>query len=325
AWVDTNNDHSFADEKAMLEINDAFNTGTLPPLDSTAKEPRRTTSFAVHFDSVPGMLRIYEGNAAHQTMVASVAAGAGILGVADASASGAQVMIVDAGTQAWSFIEAWIRAARDPRVDVITSSQVGEVFVSAGESLEALILNRLVEIYGKPFFASAHNSGPGTTTSGESSTIPRVMSVGGYASAATYKAQYGWNLPDKDYLVSYASRGPASNGGAKPDFVASILSTAARPCLMLKPETTLIFRYPECWGIGGGTSSSSPHAAGVAALLISAARQSGFPSDARHITWALKMGARYLPNYQAHDQGAGLLDVVRSYELLKIVKETGLD
>ena len=31
-------------------------------VDSTAKEPKRSSNFAIHFDSVPGMLRIYEGS-----------------------------------------------------------------------------------------------------------------------------------------------------------------------------------------------------------------------------------------------------------------------
>jgi len=325
AWIDANGDKSFTDEKAMADINVAFDVGTMKSLDSTAKDPLRSVRFAISFDSIPGMLRIFEGTAGHQTMVAGVAAGSGILGGPDAGASGARVMIVDAGRHIYSFLEAWIRAAQDPRVDVVTSSASGEAFISAGEGLLALVMNRLIEVYDKPFFASAHNQGPGTTSAGDPSTIPRVMSIGGYASASTYKAHYGWDLPDKDYLVSYASRGPAANGGAKPDVVGTILSVSAAPCLGLKPAHTPIYRFPDCYQLGGGTSSSSPHSAGMATLLISAARQSGLPSDSRHITWAMKMGARFLTNYPAHEQGAGLIDVVHSYELLKLAKEKNID
>jgi len=324
AWVDANGDRSFLDEAAMQDINVVASVGTLAPLDSTAADPKRSVRFAIAFDSIPGMLRIYEGTQGHQTMVATVAAGRGILGVADASAPGAQVMIVDAGLLLYSYLEAWARAARDPRVDVITSSQVGEVFLSGGDSFLALILNRLVEVHGKPFFASAHNSGPMSTSGGEAAAIPRVMSIGGYVGAATYAAHYGWTVPDQDYLIAYSSRGPSTNGGAKPDVVASVLSVSGGPCLALAPARTPIYRFPDCYRLGGGTSSSSPHAAGVATLLISAARQSGLPDDARHITWAMRMGARFLPNYPAHEQGAGLLDAVRAYELLQIVKQRGL-
>jgi hypothetical protein len=324
-WVDTNGDRSFTEEKAMEEINQKFSIGLLAPLDSTAKEPKRSAYFAVHFDSIPGNVRIYEGTQGHQTMVASVAAGSGILGAADASASGAQIVIVDAGLLAYSFVEAWIRAAKDPRVDVITSSQVGEAFISGGESIVALLMNRMVEVYGKPFFASAHNSGPISTSGGESATVPRVMSVGGYGAAATYKAHYAWDVPEKDYIISYSSRGPSTNGGAKPDILASVLSVAANPCLTTRPAKTVSYRFPECYTLGGGTSSASPHGAGIATLLISAARQSDLPTDARHILWALRMGARYLPNWPAHEQGTGVLDAVRSYELLKIAKEKNLD
>ena len=324
AWVDTDGDRSFGDERAMEEINETYSIGLLQPLDSTEAEPQRSSNFAVHFDSIPGMLRIYEGTQGHQTMVAGVAAGNGILGTVGASAPEAQVMIIDAGLMVWSYLESWIRAARDPRIDVVTSSQVGEVFISGGESLLALLLNRLVEVHGKPFFASAHNSGPISTSGGEAATIPRVNSVGAYVAKETYKAHYGWDVPDEDYLIQYSSRGPSTNGGAKPDFVASVLSVSGRPCLSLRPERTLMYRYPDCYRLAGGTSSSSPHAAGVGTLLISTARQSGLPTDARHINWALRMGARFLENYPAHDQGMGLLVAVRSYELLKIAQENDL-
>jgi hypothetical protein len=325
AWIDANGDKSFVDEKAMEDINTSFSVGMIKALDSTAKEPKRTVSFAIQFDSVPHAVRIHEGTAGHQTMVTSVAAASGLFGAADASAPGAQIMIIDAGRTLYSYLEAWVRAARDPRVDLITSSQIGGTLMSAGEGLLALVMNRLIEVHGKPFFAGSHNSGPSTTTGGEPSMVPRVLSIGGYASASTYKAQYGWTVPDKDYLVSYSSRGPSTNGGAKPDVLAPVMSVAATPCTATSVQHTFIFRYPECYQIGGGTSSAGPHAAGAGALLISAARQSGLPTDVRHIAWALRMGARFLPNYPSHEQGAGLVDVVRSYELLKLAKEKGLD
>jgi hypothetical protein len=318
AWVDTDGDHDFTNEKALADINDSFDVGILKPLDSTAKEPKHSTPFAVHFDSVPGRIRIYEGAAGHQTMVAGVAAGRDILGVATSSAPGAQIMIVDAGVTLHEYIESWIRAARDPRVDLVTSSQIGETFPADGESFLALILDRVYEVYGKPLFASAHNAGPMLTTTSEPSTSRRLMSIGGYVAAATYKAHYGWDMPAQDYLISYSSRGPALNGGAKPDVVAPVLSISGRPCSADKPEHTVMYRFPTCYGLGGGTSSASPHATSAAAALLSAARQSNLPADAQHITWALRTGARFLPYYPAHEQGNGLIDVVRSYELLKL-------
>jgi hypothetical protein len=317
AWIDTNGNKNLRDDQEMADINETFNAGRLIPLDSTAKEPKRTVSFAVHFDSIPGRLRIYEGTQGHQTMVAGVAAGHSMLGGAgDASAPGAQVIIVDAGLTLHGYIESWIRAARDPRVDLVTSSQIGESFPATGESIVALILSRALEVYDKPFFASAHNAGPMSTVTSEPSTTRRILSIGGYVGAGTYKAHYGWDMPARDYLISYSSRGPALNGGAKPDIVAPVLSISANPCSS-KEEHTVAYRFPVCYGLGGGTSSASPHAAGAGALVMSAAKQSGLKYNAARIAWALRMGARFLPYYQADAQGNGLVDVVGAYELLK--------
>ena len=318
-WVDTDGDRDFGDEQAMADINTRFNAGLLKALDSTAKEPKRSVSFAVQFDSIPGMVRIFEGRQGHQTMVATVAAGHNLLGgAANASAPGAQIIIVDAGGALHRIIEGFVRAERDPRVDVITSSQIGEGFPSTGESLLALVLNRSIEVYQKPIFASAHNSGPLTNSTGEPAATPRVISVGGYVGGPTYRAQYGWELAGRDWLIHYSSRGPAVNGNLKPDLVAPVIGVAGNVCRLTTIEKTLAYQFPPCWSIGGGTSSASPHAAGAAALLMSAARQSGLPHDAQHLSWALRMGARYLPTYAAHEQGNGLVDVVRALELLKL-------
>jgi hypothetical protein len=316
-WVDTNRDEYFTDEHALQDIDQRFNVGQF-------RSGGRTVSFAVHFDSIPGNIRIHEGSGSHQTMTASMAAGAGILGAGNAAGSGAQVLIVDAGRKLHSFLESWIRAAKDPRVDLITASQVSSVTIHSGESLFGLMMNRIVEVYGKPLFNAAGNTGPGTTTPGEPSTARRVISVGGYVSPTTYKTHYGWDLPEADNVIPYSARGPATNGGAKPDFLAPTLGVAATPCSAFGVERTTVYRLPECYQLAGGTSSATPHAAGAAAAIIGAAKLNGLPHDARHIEWALRTGARYLPNLPAHEQGAGLIDMVRSYELLKIAKETSL-
>jgi hypothetical protein len=318
-WVDTNGDKSFADEQPLSDINTRFSAGMLTPLDSTEKEPKRAMSFAVQFDSIPGRVRLHVGTQGHQLMVATVAAGHNLLGgAADASAPGAQILIVDAGNAVYQILEGFVRAERDPRVDLITCSQVGGAFPGVGESLLSLIVNRAIEVYGKPFLASAGNAGPASNSTGEPGATPRVISVGGYVSAETYRAHYGWELPRRDWLIHYSSRGPEDNGGLKPDLVAPVLSVAGEVCSYMEVGKTLTYQFPRCWDLGGGTSSASPHAAGAAALLLSAARQSGLHADGRRLAWALRMGARYLAEYAAHEQGNGLVDVVRAFELLKL-------
>src|ERR1051325_8434649 len=94
-WVDANGNKDLTDEEPLKDINSSFSVGVMRALDSTAKDPKRSVRFAVTFDSIPNTVRVYEAIAGHQTMVSTVAVGNGILGVADASAPGAQLVIVD--------------------------------------------------------------------------------------------------------------------------------------------------------------------------------------------------------------------------------------
>jgi hypothetical protein len=57
-------------------------------------------------------------------------------------------------------------------------------------------------------------------------------------------------------------------------------------------------------------------AAGTA-LLISAAKQSGMDYDCDRLWWAISSTSRYLPDYGAYEQGAGLFQVGAAYEALK--------
>jgi hypothetical protein len=93
-------------------------------------------------------------------------------------------------------------------------------------------------------------------------------------------------------MPSTASLGPASDGAAKPDVLAP-----------------------------GGFED----AASATESLIAEARAENLPADARHINWALRMGARRLDNYQSNEQGFGVLDTTRAKELLKELQARKLE
>lgn len=93
-------------------------------------------------------------------------------------------------------------------------------------------------------------------------------------------------------IPAAASLGPAADGAAKPDVLAP-------------------------GGLEGAASATE--------TLIFEARARGLPADARHISWALRMGARRLEQYQSHEQGFGVIDTARALELLTKLQEASLN
>ncbi|HEY0940504.1 MAG TPA: hypothetical protein VGE08_10445 [Steroidobacter sp.] len=95
-----------------------------------------------------------------------------------------------------------------------------------------------------------------------------------------------------DTIPAVASLGPAEDGAAKPDLLAAD-------------------------GFDGAANATE--------ALIAAARAENLPADARHVSWALRMGARRLEQYQAHEQGFGVIDTERALELLQQLHAKTLD
>ena len=160
---------------------------------------------------------------------------------------------------------------------------------AGGQDIYALIANRAVEVHGTPLYAVA---GDGA----------RVDSIMGAASARRVLAIGGLKVNliedgDDDETAAWPSRGPASDGGAKPD-------------LIVEPDQA-------------GPSTSQ--VAVTISNLMQTARAELLPADARHISWALRMGARRLDGYQAHEQGFGVIDAARATELLREVKSRQFD
>jgi hypothetical protein len=93
-------------------------------------------------------------------------------------------------------------------------------------------------------------------------------------------------------IPAVASLGPAADGASKPDVLAP-----------------------------GGFES----AASVTEALIAAARAENLPADARHVSWALRMSARRLEQYQSHEQGFGVIDQAGAIDLLKQLQARKFD
>jgi subtilase family protein len=147
------------------------------------------------------------------------------------------------------------------------------------------------------FAISAGNDGPGLSTMGFPGSADRAISVG-----ATYPGVFLGGLDNRPDPIAYFS----SRGGevAKPDIVTPGLAYSTVPR----------------WNTGdeqkGGTSMASPHAAGLAALLVSGLKQSGQPILARRVRQALMVTARPVVEATYLDDGTGLPEVGAAWRWL---------
>lgn len=191
-----------------------------------------------------------------------------------------------------SDLDRLLQAAQSPSVDLVPQASAEGRFPAGGQDLYALIVNRAVEVYSTPIFAAAGEGARVESILGAASAR-RVLAIAG---PRAYEILHGDPATERGF-ADWPSRGPASDGGAKPD-------------LVVEPSQT---------------GASAGRVAATIAELMRVARAEQLPADARHILWALRMGARRLDGYQAHEQGFGAMDVARATELLRELKSHRLD
>jgi Subtilase family len=315
-WVDTNFDQNFTDETALTDFNSSYRAGVLGK-DDPATPLRETVAFTILTNPQYKLIYLAPLANSHATATASVSAGHNFFGgKMNGVAPGARIASALRKSLTHSFIEAMILTMKDPKVDVVSLQWVAVMPPHDGNSVVGVIFRRLIERYNKLIFAGANNSGPGLSTQGEQAIIDKVISVGGYVNKHTWQSNYGVSTSANDTLPNLSARGPRVDGAFKPDLIAPAATVSAN----FGPYESLVpgpFPLPPGYSAGAGTSYSCPMAAGAAALLISAAKQSGVPYDAERIAWALKTSARYLPGIGAHEQGNGLINVSAAWEALK--------
>ncbi|HZI48339.1 MAG TPA: S8 family serine peptidase, partial [Pyrinomonadaceae bacterium] len=314
-WVDTNQNHRFEDETALTDYNVRYDAGLFGK-DNPATRIRETVAFAITAAPRNEFIRLFPLLNSHATATASAAAGRGFFGGnMNGVAPGARVITIMNSLTNHGLIEGMIQALRDSRIDLV-SVQIGSVErLKDGASVISTIWNRLIDRYKKPIFMSAANSGPGLGTMSECSLGSNVISTGGYVHRDTWFVDEGLKADKDDYVVNLSSRGPRQDGGFKPDIIApslGVYSTLASRNGIKSP-----YEMPPGYTIAEGTSQANPMAAGAAALLISAAKQTGIPYDADRLKRALKYSARFLPDYAPHEQGDGLVQTAAAWSLLQ--------
>jgi hypothetical protein len=322
--VDSDNDHSFADESSMTDYKVNYDIGHFGH-DNPATPVSESVPFVVQTD--PQTPHRYVGigivAGAHGTHVSGIAAGNSLFGgQMSGAAPGAKIAMVrvclfTAGCTSHALIEGMIYVIEQDHVDVVNMSIGGLPALNDGNNTRAVLYNRLIEDNNTQMFISAGNSGPGENTIGDPAVATKVMAVGAYITKETWQKDYGSDANFWDNLHPFSSRGPAEDGAFKPQIVAPGAAVSTVPTWQVGQPVTGVYELPPGYGMFNGTSMASPQAAGAAALLISAAKHQNVSHSAAQLRMAFNSTSRYLPAYTAADQGNGLIDVARAWDLLR--------
>ncbi|MER5767055.1 S8 family serine peptidase [Streptomyces sp. NPDC001985] len=206
----------------------------------------------------------------------------------------------------------------DRGVDIVNISIGGLPALNDGNNTRALMYNRLIDLYGVQLVISAGNDGPGVNTIGDPGVADKAISVGASITKETWAANYGSEVTKKNAMMPFSSRGPREDGGFTPTITgpgAAIQTTQTWQAG--GPVAEAGYALPPGYSMLQGTSMSSPQVAGASALLLSAAKQRGIELTPAKLRTAVTSTANKIPGVKAHEQGAGMIDVVDAWESVR--------
>jgi tripeptidyl-peptidase-2 len=319
--VDTDADSSMDGESSVGTFRHTRETIEFRQREDDAKSP---LTMAASIDSARREVAFHYDMNVHGTHVAGIAAGFGINREAgfNGVAPGAQVIsgkfsadwakdITVTGTMKKAYEYAGrladSLAAFHTPVVVNMSFGIGSALEGQAE-IEGIIDEIIAKHPNLYVVTSAGNEGPGLSTVGIPGAGSRMITVGALLPRGVGRDTYSASLSD-DILWDFSSRGGEVD---KPDVVAP--GTAVSTITRFSFESRL-----------SGTSMASPYTAGVVALLLSALRQedSTFVPTQSLMRRALRASAVPLPHYSMVEQGGGVVNVRRAYELLKQYRRSG--
>jgi hypothetical protein len=323
-WVDTDQDHSFSNERALQDYARRMDIGIFGN-NRPAELRRKSVGFAIQTDPEKKYVRITLGVWQHISEVAGAAVGKGFYGGAYNGIAGeAQLESVLNGMTIFRIIESAIIAARAKNVDLICLEPA--IFDEAnnpihdGTLVAATVFDRLLDKYQKLILSPANNSAGMTTVVDEVSSRG-VVAVGAYQGGESYRINNGATVANRDNLHLVGSFGPTGNGTLKPDIISpsELISTDAgyKPAEKVKG----VYELPPGHSVAGGTSTAGPSASAGVSLLISAAKQRGVHYDAGRLRMAVLSTARFIPSIPAYKQGNGLIQIGAAWEMLQLLDQ----
>jgi len=272
-------------------------------------------SIALNIFIDKGKITLFFDDGSHGTHCAGIACGNNIGGTSlHGVAPGAYLMCFKLGnnnlsggaTVTESMKKAYLYAdkiSKEREEPCIINMSFGIGSVIEGQSDMEKFIEKLVKDNPYLYIATSNgNDGPGISTTGLPAATSSIFSSGAVLAQDVGNDMYGTVL-SKDIILHFSSRGGEV---AKPDVVSPGAATSTVPNFMP------VDRF---WG----TSMASPYSTGVMALLLSAAKAE-FPDvkiPSGFLYKVIRESATPMQGYDRIDQGGGLINVVKAFELLK--------
>ncbi|GAB5560845.1 MAG: hypothetical protein SynsKO_24920 [Synoicihabitans sp.] len=304
--IDTNRNGDLGDDLILRPYGIAGEFGTF--------DSHTNATYGVQVYEQGDLLSIVTMSGTHGTHVASIAASnfpeePGRNGVAP----GAQILSikigdirVGGGSYGPSERRAIATAARHG-VDIMNASWGGSSVYQDGRDHNAMNYKMLADRFDILAIMSAGNEGPALSTAGSAGgEASRVVGVGAYASAEMGKALYNTIKDSPDAALQFSSRGPTKDGDIGVDVMAPGAAWASISAESLGSA-----------GMYNGTSMSAPSASGVAALVLSAAKQNNVVARPAVMRNALMLGAKPIPGEAIFTRGAGLVNAAGAWAKLQ--------
>jgi len=312
AYLDTNGDGDLSDETPSTDYLESRQVLHLRGRDIHAQP--RLMAFALNLWPDEKQAALYMADNSHGTHVSGIAAGFEIEGQKgfNGVAPGAQILALKIGdntltggsTTPGSMLSAWRYAAKKAAeldMPLVIQMSYGTGSENEGKGEAERLIDELLEEYPQVVATvSAGNEGPGLSSIGMPACARNVLSVAAVMNKSSAKDLYGTALA-QDEIFSFSSRGGEVD---KPDVAAPGFAASTVP------------PYEQGKNVFRGTSMASPQAAGGCALLLSAAKASGLKVRRDQVVAAVERGAVPIPGYGPQDQGSGLMNVDRSWEIL---------
>jgi subtilisin family serine protease len=312
-WVvyfDTNANGDLSDEEPIRNYKEKYDSFTIPNAKGLAP-----FIFTLNIFPDENKVTFHFDDGSHGTHCAGIASGfnignAGLNGVAP----GAKIISLKLGNNNYtggatvteSMKKAYLYAdkiSKERKEPCIVTMSFGIGSELEGRADMELFLSDLLK--NNPYLyvsVSNGNEGPGISSTGLPSASSSIFSSGAVLASEVGRDDYGTTF-NNNIILYFSSRGGEVS---KPDVVSPGAATSTVPNFS---------GGDRFWG----TSMASPYSAGVMSLLLSAS-QKEFPDvkiPAQLLYKIVREGAVKLNGYTSLDQGAGYINVINSYELLK--------